>query len=206
MMLPHHLPSRYALVAGGLILALASCVRPNRTALYWEHRVPAKEIGALVLLPALDSRIDRRVDINLDQQVLAVSITVLDERGYAASLGVMPADVGEVSIDELPTADASWIKRLAPAGRWVMLLGLVDVTKTMTFGSTGNAEVAGFLFDTQQGLLVWRDRGVGQVGQGGLLGIMLTEKMDDWAIEDALNNLFASLPVRAAPTPSAPAA
>jgi hypothetical protein len=77
-----------------------------------------------------------------------------------------------------------------------MVLVLDDVVTKLTFGSTGNAEVSGFLFDKQAGEIVWRDKGIGKVGQGGLLGMAMKAGMDGAAIDAAVGNLIASVPTR----------
>ena len=103
--------------------------------------------------------------------------------------------IEQILEDDLREADGEWIKRLGPAkSRWVMVLMLVDVTTKLTFGSTGNAEVAGFLYDKETGTLVWRDKGIGKAGQGGLIGMCMKGMMDEAAISNAMNNLLASIP------------
>ena len=77
-----------------------------------------------------------------------------------------------------------------------MVVCLDDVTSRMTFGSTGNAELSGYLYDKQDGKLVWQDKGIGQAGQGGLAGMMLKGTMKGQALNIATGNLMRSVPKR----------
>jgi hypothetical protein len=175
---------------------IAACGPGMRPALFWRDAVQAHQIDSISVLPAIDGRIDRSIDVDLDAQLVDETIRLLRERGYVATRVSADAYDPALRLDELAHADAATIKELAPAGRWVMVVGLVDVTTSLTFGSTGNAEVAGYLFDTTDGSLQWRDKGVGQVGQGGLLGMALIANMDEAAIADALQKMIAGIPIR----------
>jgi hypothetical protein len=77
-----------------------------------------------------------------------------------------------------------------------MVLMLVDVATKLTFGSTGNAEVAGFLYNKEAGTIVWRDKGIGQVGQAGLMFMLMKGAMAGSAIDVAMNSLLSSIPKR----------
>ena len=155
----------------------------------------AQRIDPIVVLSS-DARIDTSIDVNVRQELGEEAVPILRERGYTATLGT-PATTTPLLPDALAVADADTIHRIAPPGvRWLMVLCLVDVSTELTFGSTGNAELAGFLFDTEKGALIWRDRGLGQVGQGSLVGMALISVMDEEAIHAALGHMLASLPVQ----------
>jgi hypothetical protein len=92
------------------------------------------------------------------------------------------------------------VRKLGPAeARWVMVVSLGDVTSKVTFGSTGNAEVSGYVYDKQDGKLIWKEKGVGQAGQGGLVGMMMKGMMKSAALNSAIDNLMRSVPKRPKP-------
>ena len=78
----------------------------------------------------------------------------------------------------------------------MLVVCLDDLASKITFGSTGNAEVSGFLFDKEKGELVWAGKGVGQAGQGGLMGMTMVGMMKGEAIGSALYNLLSGIPNR----------
>jgi hypothetical protein len=97
--------------------------------------------------------------------------------------------------EDLRAKNAEWLKALPnPGSRWVMALAVHDVTRKLTFGSTGNAEISGFLYDFQTGEQLWHDKGIGQVGEGGLLGMAMIGTMSRSAVNLAAYNCLASFP------------
>jgi len=180
-----------------LAVLAAACGPGQRPSLFWNQDVQPHDIGAVAVMAAADDRVDRSIEVNLDAQLTDMTVSLMRDRGWDGRAATLPAAAAGMTLTELEHADAATIRRLAtPVNRWVMVVGLVDVTTALTFGSTGNAEVAGYLFDTEAGVLLWRDRGVGQVGQGGLLGMALIDNMDEAAIATALEKMIAGLPAR----------
>jgi hypothetical protein len=97
----------------------------------------------------------------------------------------------------LKAANPTWIGELKPDdARLILVIELIDVQTKTTFGSTGNAEVAGYLFDKDSKKMIWHDKGIGQVGQGGLMGMAMKAGMDEDAIRMALASLMSSIPKR----------
>jgi hypothetical protein len=141
-----------------------------------------------------DLRMDRKDNVNFDK-LAKISAKNLRRRNYATASSDNKGIAGDIAEEDLNDARPEWIKRLEPAdARWVMVIGLNDVHIKMTFGSTGNAEVIGFLFDKQDGSVVWKGKGIGQAGQGGLLGMAVKGVMSEAAIETAIFNLCNGIP------------
>lgn len=180
-----------------LVSVLAGCAAKLKPAVYLDSGFKPESIGQIVMLPAVDARIDKEVEVNLEDQLRGAAAKVLKGKGYDVVLTSAPSETAELTDDDLRAADTALIKRLGPpAARWVMVVILVDVKTKLVFGSTGNAEVAGFLYDKGNSTLVWRDKGIGQAGQGGLVGMLLKGAMDEMAISGAVNHLLASIPER----------
>jgi hypothetical protein len=99
--------------------------------------------------------------------------------------------------EALQSPSADWVRALPePDQRWIMVVAIHDVTRRITFGSVGNAEVSVHLFDRSSGLRVWDAKGLGQVGQGGLAGMLAVGMMDEDALRAALGNALFQLPKR----------
>jgi hypothetical protein len=179
------------------LFLLSGCAPALKSAIHLDAQFDAKTVDPIFVLPAVDSRIDKESPIDLETQVRHAGVEILRARGYRAELGASAADAGEIIDEDLRSPQPAWVKSLAGDGaRWIMIVELIDVSSQLTFGSTGNAEVAGYLFDAEDGKLVWRDKGVGQAGQGGLLGMVVVAAMDDAALSAAMSNLLSSMPVR----------
>jgi len=151
-------------------------------------------MNAVYILPVVDARADKKLSLNFAklQQNMAGSmkqkhytVVILSDTNLVA--GITDEDLKE------PTPD--WVKGVGPSdSRWVMALAVGELSRKITFGSTGNAEVNLFIFDKQTGAVVWEDKGLGRAGQGGLLGMMMVGMMDEAAIENAMNQVMCKLP------------
>jgi hypothetical protein len=179
-----------------LCICVAGCA-PSKTAIYLDPSYPELGIDVITLLPAIDARVDTTEEVNVQEQIREKGKDKLEGKGYEVTLSDITGNAGQITEDLLKSGDSQWIERLGPPeARWTMVLMLVDVSTKLTFGSTGNAEVVGYLFDREKGTIVWRDKGIGKVGQGGLLGMVLKGAMDEEAISEAMNDLMSSFPKR----------
>jgi len=151
-------------------------------------------IESIVILPMVDARSGTKENVKLEDLQKSV-LKSLEKRRYKVSLSDNAGTVGEITEEDLKDAKPAWIQKLGPAeARWVMVVCVNDVASKMTFGSTGNAEVSGYLYDKQTATVVWRDKGIGQAGQGGLAGMMLKSTMKGEALHAAIYNLLSSIP------------
>lgn len=154
-------------------------------------------IGQITVLPVVDNRAGKKDKVSLDS-LRKAAVKNLKHKNYSVTENDNTGPVGDIAIEDLDEADPAWVKRLGPPdSRWVLVIGLDDVHSKITFGSTGNAEVVGFLFDKQDGSVVWKGTGVGQAGQGGLMGMAFKGFMNGAALDNAMANLLSGIPKRA---------
>lgn len=162
--------------------------------------IPARFVAIqnVFVLPIVNARAGKKAGVNMDNLQESV-VNIVKRKHYPVSAAGV-GDAGQIAEEDLQTALPKVIGKLGPAdARWVMVVCLEDVASKVTFGSTGNAELSGYLFDKQSGELIWQGKGVGQAGQGGLIGMPLKGFMNSAAIGSALDNLFAGLPNRPKP-------
>lgn len=152
-------------------------------------------IEQIVILPVVDSRAGKKERIDLDRWLRKTARKELLRKNYHVSLADTTGKAGAIADEDLADAKPDWVKSLGPPdSRWVMVVGVSDVRSKTTFGSTGNAEVFGVLYDKEHGSALWDGKGVGQVGQGGLLGMAMKGAMSPSAIQIATTNLLRSMP------------
>lgn len=151
-------------------------------------------IQNISVLPIVDARAGTKASVNMEK-LQDTAVKALKSKRYSVSAATTSGEAGEIVEEDLQSAKPSFTKKLGPADeRWVMVICLGDVVSKLTFGSTGNAEVSGYLFDKESGELVWKGKGAGQAGQGGLLGMMMKGAMQGEAIGAAIYNLFSGMP------------
>jgi hypothetical protein len=179
-----------------LLVFIVGCA-PTKQAIYLDSNFQKLVIDNIALMPPVDIRIDTSEDANTNDFIRKIAMNDLMEKGYGV---INIRSMGNLLItkdDFLNSIDSISIKRIGSTNnRWIMFIVLIDVSTTLTLGSTGNAEVAGYLFDKKNGILVWKDKGIGKVGQGGLIGMAMKSGMAEYAINDAIINLMSSFPRR----------
>lgn len=153
-------------------------------------------VDQIALLPVIDNRVDKSTKLKLDDWILPMAEKSLDEKGYAYSLYNDQSLVSGITLDALEAKDPDFIAKVGPSStRWVLLFVLEDSSSKLTFGSTGTAEMSGYLFDKKSKKLCWRDKEVSQVGQGGLIGMLMKGGMEESAIEAAARSILQTLPL-----------
>ena len=151
-------------------------------------------IQTISVLPVVDARAGKKAEVNMGKLQGSV-VNVLKKKHYLVGAASTSGEAGEIAIEDVESADPRYIKKLGPPSeRWVMVVFLDDVASKITFGSTGNAELRGYLFDKDSGDLIWKNTGVGQAGQGGLLGMTMKGMMKGEALNAAISSLLASVP------------
>jgi hypothetical protein len=177
-----------------MIVMLFSCTTVKK-AIYSVPDFPPPDLSNICILPPVDLRVDKKINVNFERQIRNASETLLARKGYKVNKSDELGTVNQILEEDLKTSNPEWIKELGPKdSQYVMVLCLVDVVSKLTFGATANAELAGYLYNKQTGNVVWRDKGVGSTGQGGLIGMATKGLMDEEAIGLALGNLLASIP------------
>jgi hypothetical protein len=194
----HHLRVATGLILLGLLSLLAGCGSvPTRAPVFVAAGFEPRVVDPIAILTVADLRKDKSVDINVNDIAQKAAKNALTGRKYRVELVPSGPDYTRLSDEDLSHPPAAWIKSLPPSGkRWVMIVGVHDITRKLTFGSTGNAEVSAYLYDKETGTAVWRDKGVGQAGQGGLIGMAMIGMMSQQALEAAVATVFVGLPPR----------
>lgn len=163
------------------------------------HADPAYSVynfEEVIFLPFLDARKDKKIRYNFNVKLRRhVKRHLTKLRKYPVRFSTHYGSLTTINSDDLVNPSQEWIKSLARNnGRYVMLLVIHDLQSRFTLGSTGSAEMSGYLFDTQRGIMIWYHKGVSKVGQGGLIGMTMKGMMTGSALRSAINILFSSLP------------
>ena len=152
-------------------------------------------IGEIVILPALDFRADKEHKAPL-KDMRKEARAILKHKNYAVSESDTTGDVGEILREDLKTSKPEWVKRLGPKeARWVMVLGLGYMDSKLDIGSSGTAQVFGYIYDKETGETVWNDKTMGRSSApAGLLGMSMKHLMSGAAVQEAVMNLLFEIP------------
>jgi hypothetical protein len=159
----------------------------------------AAEVDSLCVLPVVDHRIDQTKQMkNLDDWVIPLVKRRLKKKGYSYTIEKDRSLVEKVSRDSLETSTPEWIADLGPAGSmYVLMLVLEDSAKKLAGGSTGKAEMTGYLFDKSNRQVVWRKKDMERIsGGGGLVGLVALITIEHDAIVKATKKVMSAFPNR----------
>jgi hypothetical protein len=183
------------LFALAMVALFTSCAGPGKTAAHQSARFTPAEVDQITVLPVVDLRQDKTVDIDLTHIVHGRAKSLLKSKKYEVLLSSDPSAVAGLTEEDLRAKDCPSLEHIQPTGaRWIMVFAVHDVTRKLTFGSTGGAELTGYFFDRQNGEQLWRDKGVGRAGQGGLLGMAMIGMMSGEALRAAANDCLITFP------------
>jgi hypothetical protein len=154
------------------------------------------QFDKITIVPVLDMRPDKKKTLNLDAWVIPGAETHLKKKGYAVSI-ISDRSIIQ-SLQDVPTKDVLDIMvkdfNISDGSRWIMIFGLLDSYSKLTFGSTGNAEMIAYLIDQENKQIVWKNYALGQIGQGGLIGMTMKGAMEQSAVAMAAQQLLYNLP------------
>jgi hypothetical protein len=151
-------------------------------------------IQNISVLPIVDARAGTKASVNMEN-LQTTAVNALKSKRYRVTAAATSGEARQIVEEDLQSAKPEWTKKLGPTdARWVMVVCLGDVTSSLTFGSTGNAQLSGYLFDKESGENIWKGKGVGQAGQGGLAGMLMKGTMKSAALNAAMFNLVSSMP------------
>lgn len=188
----------FAVIILPVFILISGCTATKKAAISMAPGFNPKSVDEILVLPVVDLRFDKTKMPNIDKVDNWMQNNIegtLKRFGYKVKIVTDRAFVSNITEEDLNSQDAAWIKQAVPSkSSWVLVVGLMDSESKITFGSTGSAEVTGYFYNKGDGLSIWHDKGVGKVGQGGLMGMAMKATMKHDAVIMATGNMMASFP------------
>ncbi|MBC7776680.1 MAG: hypothetical protein H7246_14700 [Phycisphaerae bacterium] len=191
-----------ALSALCVILSFIACAPRNVTPLYLEAEFSKTRIAEpIYLLSFVDLRVDKAKNLNLDDNAMRRLSPSFEKKGYGPLKAMKDRKwVESVVEDDFTHPDSSFLAVLGPEkAHYLFCPVLHDFKSKLTFGSTANAEVSGYIVDKKRGKIVWKHKGLGQAGQGGLMGMAMKGLVEEEAVNTALLSLSVAIPQNGIP-------
>jgi hypothetical protein len=176
-------------------LLAAGCATP-KPPIHRAEGFRPEAMNKVYLLPLVDGRVDKKLNKDYNKLVQKNAAAALKGLRYPREVVTDPASISLLSAEDLRQPNADVISRTGPAdARWMMAFVLEDVSRKVVFlGATGNAELGMYILDKQAGTVVWHDKAVSRMGQGGLLGMASVGFMDSDALRLATSDILRRIP------------
>ena len=186
-----------------LLLLLASGCASTPVALkqadYLDPGFNRAEVDRIYLYPPIDCRVGKKgKKLNLDKVVYYHALNFLEQWNYRVAVTGDKAVSNELG--QVPTAEGIAIAlpglNIDSDKRWIMFFALLDSYHKVGFGSTGNAELVGFLYDNKEKKIVWRNKGEGQSGEiwNGLTSLYMAKEHERLAAQKAVAGILEAFP------------
>ncbi|MDY0152328.1 MAG: hypothetical protein RBS43_08665 [Candidatus Cloacimonas sp.] len=180
------------------LLLLAGCAS-LQPPLYINPGYNNNEIQQITVLPALEGRTDKSKDVSMFSDIAKPIAKQMTSKKYTVTAVQVCPEIANLLEVDLREPDPEMLATFEKYGRFVAFPVLLDMSSKVSFGSSGNAEVAMYMMDTQNKCLVWREKGIGACGQGGLVGMAMVGTMAHSALKIAVANTTKSLPAKGQP-------
>lgn len=158
-------------------------------------------IRSIALLPAVDQRKDRLLNINLDYEMNVRARKGLEKKGYRV-METAPMEHDRIGISRLMDMDPSYLASLGPADADAVMAIYVQDTlssyKIMSY--VFKVETLGTLVSKADQTEVWRDKGIGNVGQAGLISGLMQGLSRSTALDACVHGMLSTLPKAPAAT------
>jgi hypothetical protein len=77
---------------------------------------------------------------------------------------------------------------------YMMIVYLDDASSKTALGYSFKIESTALLLNKQTGAMVWKDKGIGSQGQGGLLGCLISSSVKSEAMGICVKSMLSSFP------------
>ena len=150
-------------------------------------------ITTISLLPVVDRRPDKSYDIDFDKDIREKVKEILEKKGY--SVEIEDTFSAEIDNEELAEMDVADLASLGPEdARAVLLIYIEDIlSKYVVMAYTFKIEATASLISKEKQVELWRDKGIGKSGQGGLVSIV-PALFGPAGINDCINDMLDSFP------------
>jgi len=184
---------------GILVLSIVAACATVRAPLHLDNDFSTTVSGTL-LLALVDSRVDKSASMDIDNRLLDYAKDKLEDRGYKVQTVALPAGLERLDKPTvLQQVDASHLAGLGPVEHDQLLIVYIeDYLKRYTVMKyQEKIEVTGVLLSKRGKVMLWKDKGIGRYGGGGLLGAAIDATVTPVnASKIGFENLFLSLPER----------
>jgi hypothetical protein len=187
---------RSMLVIGAMLIAMAvGCAKRPNVPIYSDPDLENMGFDTVTFLPVVDRRVDKSYDIDLEKDVGGRVVKDLEKKGYTVLRADAFSQSANVPNNEVAEMEAHELAELGPDNAERMLVVyLDDVSSKTALGYSFKMESTAVLVDKSSGSMLWKDKGIGSAGQGGMLGCAMAGATKGEAMGLSVKEMMGSFP------------
>ena len=148
------------------------------------------QMDEVYLLPVVDARVDKKSKTKINKIVQKRAALWLKSKHYKLQILTDTNIIADITFEDLREPRADWVTKIGPPqARWVMIFAIEELKKKVTLGAAANAEMTLTILDKQAGIVVWRDKTLGQFGMAGPVAAIFSGLVEHDALWVAVDNL-----------------
>ena len=178
------------------VFLFIGCVTPPIKVGYLDKNYYEKQINSICVLPIIDERKDKSYKVDFTDKILQQIQKTIETKGYNVEAANNFSEAKRVTIPEILEMTSEELSQLGPSSaQTILFIYLEDVaSRYLVMSYTFKMELRAVLIDKKDGTILWRDKGVGSAGQGGLISGVVGPMLKTGVINSCINNMFVSLP------------
>jgi hypothetical protein len=178
------------------VVLLSGCSTVPKMPIKLDPNFKSKNIDTIVLMPVVDRRIDKKSKVDFEKVLRIPAKKILEKKGYAVVMPGSFSDNSAITADNVGEMNIGELSNLGPMNERALLFIYVDdvLDDYIVLAYTYKIEATGSLIEKRERIELWRDKGIGKSGQGGLISGPLSSLYQYEANSMCLNDMFCTLP------------
>ena len=179
-----------------MVFCVSGCSTVQKMPIKLDPNFSNKGVNTIILMPVVDRRPEKSAKINFDKEILAPSKKILEKKGYAVTISDKYSEDSNISSEQVAEMTAEELSALGPKGAGALLFIYIEdiMDNYVVLAYTFKIEATGSLIYKQERSELWRDKGIGSYGQGGLMSGVTSGMDRNVALSQCLESMLVSLP------------
>ena len=179
-----------------MAFGFVGCVpKTKRIPITWEPSFYESSISRIVLMPIVDARPDKSFEVDLNDFKGRVKDT-LEEKGYTVVLPNNYSETMDITAEDVAEMSAKELASLGLENEFFLLFVYVEdiLSEYVIMAYKFKIEAVGSLISKSKKIELWRDKGIGRSGQGGLISGLTQGLNRSGAYDGCVISMLESLP------------
>lgn len=179
----------------GCVALLAGCATTPKVPIFLDPNLDHMQIDTITLLPVVDRRMDRSVSTTPEDLLGSRVKKAVEKLGYEVNTPGVFSPTAEIPNEEIAEMDVTELATLGPEDAKVLLIVFLDDASSKTaLGYSFKIEATAILLNKRTQSILWKDKGIGTSGQGGLVGCLMAPMIKSGSTDTCVRSVLASFP------------
>jgi hypothetical protein len=174
---------------------MLNCAGKPKVPIYIDPDLESMGFETVTMLPVVDRRVDKSEEFDVQKDIGDRVVKRLEKKGYTVETAAAFSTQYNIPSEEVAEMEYHELAELGPADAHQLLVVYLDDASGKTgLGYTFKTETTAVLVDKSTGAMLWKDKGIGSMGQGGALGCMMAGATKGESMAQSVKNMMETLP------------